>query len=104
MRVHPWKRGQPPLRKGAENAHLDRYGQPHCRQARRSPSDSTTAGLRIAVRDDVSYGVEIVQEAEPGDVVLEGARVYLDPVVAESLSEAVLDATEDGKLVIARRP
>jgi len=37
-------------------------------------------------------------------VVLEGARVYLDPVVAESLSEAVLDATEDGKLVIARRP
>jgi len=67
-------------------------------------SDSTTAGLRIAVRDDVSYGVEIVQEAEPGDVVLEGARVYLDPVVAESLSEAVLDATEDGKLVIARRP
>ena len=66
-------------------------------------TDDDSAGLRIASRSEAGYEVQIVGSPEPGDVVLETARVYLDPDVAETLSQSTLDATDDGRLMLTHQ-
>ena len=59
-------------------------------------ADAPEAGLRIAVPGDADQGfaLAIVPAPEPTDTVIEsaGARVFLEPSVAEVLEDRTLDA------------
>jgi iron-sulfur cluster assembly protein len=72
-------------------------------------ADAPEAGLRIAVPEDSDQGftLAIVPAPEPTDTIVEsaGARVFLEPTVAEVLEDRTLDAEvgSDGAVRFALR-
>jgi iron-sulfur cluster assembly protein len=66
------------------------------------PGTPETAGVRIAQGEDRHLALSTALEPEPGDRVVEkdGARLFLEPVVAGALDDMVLDANveADGRV------
>ena len=65
------------------------------------------AGLRIGSAPDSQLTIGIAPEPAPGDQVIEegGARVFVDPEVAEILENVQLDArTEGDQIAFALTP
>lgn len=70
-----------------------------------------SAGVRIApgapTEPDVALELELVDRPQPGDEVVraDGARVYLDPAIAQHVADTVLDAglAGEGRVKFALR-
>jgi iron-sulfur cluster assembly protein len=79
---------------------LTEHAQTAVRTLTQDPQAPESAGLRITAGND---GLELMLVAEPvpGDALIDhgGARVFVEPQVAQLLDEQTLDAqVEDGKV------
>jgi iron-sulfur cluster assembly protein len=89
-----------PNQAGATLLTLTKHAQSAVRTLTQDPQAPESAGLRITPGND---GLELMLVAEPvpGDALIDdgGARVFVEPQVAQLLDEQTLDAqVEDGNL------
>jgi iron-sulfur cluster assembly protein len=89
-----------PHQAGATLLTLTKHAQTAVRTLTQDPQAPESAGLRITPGND---GLELMLVAEPvpGDALIDdgGARVFVEPQVAQLLDEQTLDArVEDGNL------
>ena len=72
----------------------------HARDAVRAmtPQATESAGLRIALGNQKGFEFSLVAEPVPGDALIDdgGARLFVEPQIAQLLKEETLDAQVEG--------